>query len=267
MADLDPRISATPIDDKGTDGLVSIITPAYRAAALIGDTIQSAIAQTYLNWEMLIVDDCSPDNTADVVSEWSQRDSRVKLIRHERNGGPATARNTALSAANGRWIAFLDSDDIWLPEKLSMTLAHAQANSSPLTFTGFRRITFSADTVGRYIGVPRTVTYHQLLRNTVIATSTVLIDRSKVDRIVMKKTYYDDFACWLEILKPGRVAFGLNEDLLRYRVVQNSVSRNKKNSAAQVWKSYREIEKLSTPKSIWYFTNYAMNGLFKYRKF
>lgn len=255
------------MQDKSTDDLVSIITPAFRAAGLVGDTIQSVIAQTYPNWEMLIVDDCSPDNTAEVVSEWSARDGRVKLIRHEKNGGPATARNTAIAAARGRWVAFLDSDDLWLPEKLEKTLAHSNAHSSPLTFTGFRRMSFSGDTLGRYIGVPKSVTYRQLLRNTVIATSTVVVDRSQVERIVMKKTYYDDFACWLEILKPGRIAYGLDEDLMRYRIVQNSVSRNKRRSASHVWKNYRDVEKLSTPASLWYFTNYAINGFLKYRKF
>lgn len=253
--------------DNSADDLVSIITPAFRAAALVGDTIQSAIAQTYPNWEMLIVDDCSPDNTAETVLQWAERDSRVKLIRHEKNGGPAAARNTAIAAAGGRWIAFLDSDDLWLPEKLERTLAHAKAHSSPLTFTGFRRMSFDGGTVGRNIGVPATLTYRQLLRNTVIATSTVVVDRAQVERIVMKKTYYDDFACWLEILKPGRVAHGLDEDLMRYRIVHNSVSRNKRRSASHVWKNYRDVEKLSAPASLWYFANYAVNGFLKYRKF
>jgi len=247
--------------------LVSIVTPAFRAASIVGDTIRSVIEQTYPNWEMLVVDDCSPDDTRDVVRRWCGEDARVRLIEHERNGGPATARNTAIAVARGRWLAFLDSDDVWLPQKLEKTLDHAKATGSPLTFTGFRRMSFDASTIGRYIGVPEKVNYSQLLRNTVIATSTVVVDRSKVGPIVMKKTYYDDFACWLEILKRGNVAFGLNEDLMRYRVVENSVSRNKKKSAMKVWQSYREIEKLSLPIATWNFMHYALNGFMKYRRF
>lgn len=247
--------------------LVSIVTPAFRVEALVGDTIRSVIDQTYPHWEMLIVDDCSPDNTRAVVRDWCARDPRVKLIEHVTNGGPATARNTAIAAARGRWLAYLDSDDLWLPEKLERTIAYAKANEAPLTFTGFRRISADAQDVGRYIGVPKQVSYSQLLRNNVIATSTVMIDRSRVGAVVMKKTYYDDFACWLEILKPGRRAHGLDADLMRYRVVSNSVSRNKKKSAMKVWQSYREIEKLSLPVSAWNFMHYAVNGIMKYRQF
>jgi teichuronic acid biosynthesis glycosyltransferase TuaG len=250
-----------------TDTLVSIITPAYKSASTIGETIQSVVDQTYANWEMLIVDDCSPDDTKEVVIEWTRRDSRVRLIAHSQNGGPAEARNTAIRASTGRWLAFLDSDDTWITGKLERTLAHARSHQSPLTFTGFRRMSFDGKIKGRYIGVPETITYRQLLRNTVIATSTVLIDRSLVGDVVMKKTYYDDFSCWLDILRPGRIGHGLDEDLMNYRILQNSVSRNKRNSAIKVWKAYREIERLSIPASVWNFAGYAWNGYRKYSQF
>ncbi|HET8744127.1 MAG TPA: glycosyltransferase family 2 protein [Ramlibacter sp.] len=247
--------------------LVSIITPAYKAAAYVGDTIASALAQSYGEWEMLIADDCSPDDTRAVVAQWAERDPRVRLLAMTRNGGPAAARNAALAQAQGRWIAFLDSDDLWLPAKLERSLAHAQANGAALVFTGFRRISFDGSRTGDYIGVPRTLTYRQLLGNTAIATSTVLIDRAQCGEVWMKPVFYDDFACWLEILKRGFVAHGLDEDLMRYRVMPRSVSRNKKRSAQEVWKAYRQVEGLGPLTSAWHFTSYALHALRKYRQF
>lgn len=249
------------------DDLVSIITPAYRVEKIIKDTIDSVRAQTYKNWEMLIADDCSPDKTATVISNATKIDSRIRLIQCKENGGPASARNAALAEAGGRWIAFLDSDDLWLPEKLEESIRHATKNNSALTFTGFSRISYDGTKTGRYIPVPQVLTYHQLLGNTAIATSTVIIDRSLVGSFSMEKVYYDDFVCWLEILKKGFKAHGLNKDLMRYRVVAGSVSRNKRRSATEVWKVYRQVENLGLVNSVWHFLRYALNGLKKYRKF
>lgn len=247
--------------------LVSIITPAFRAASFIGETIKSVVAQTYPNWEMLIAEDCSPDNTREVIREWALAEPRVKLVVMEHNGGPALARNAALEQATGRWIAFLDSDDLWLPDKLERTIAHAHAYQAALVFTGFRRISTDGSATGRYVNVPRSMSYRQLLGNTAIATSTVLLDRNVVGEVRMKKTYYDDFDCWLQILKRGHLAFGLDEDLMRYRVMNQSVSRNKRRSALHVWRAYRDLEKLNLPLSLWHFSRYAVRGLLKYRQF
>ena len=247
--------------------LVSIITPAYKAAAYVGETIQSVIDQTYPNWEILITDDCSPDNTRKVVQAWCDRDDRVKLICQEKNGGPAAARNAALAAAQGRWIAFLDSDDIWLPEKLERQLKFHKETNAKISFTEFCRINADSKNTGRLIEVPDRLNYRQLLGNTAIVTSTVLVDSAKTGRFMMKKTYYDDFACWLELLKPGGYAVGLHEDLLRYRVLGGSVSRNKSRSAKEAWNTYRKIEGLDPLSSAWYFANYAIRAWLKYRKF
>lgn len=247
--------------------LVSIVTPAFCVESVIGATIKSVIAQTYTNWEMLIADDCSSDRTRDVVRQWEQVDPRVRLIALARNGGPATARNAALENAAGRWIAFLDSDDLWLPRKLERTIAHAQAHRSALTFTGFCRMTADGGAVGRYVSPPPSLSYRQLLGNTAIATSTVLLDRTVVGDVRMRNTYYDDFDCWLQILKRGQLAYGLDQDLMRYRIMSQSVSRNKRRSAAQVWRAYRDLEKLSLTASLWHFSQYAVRGFLKYRQF
>jgi teichuronic acid biosynthesis glycosyltransferase TuaG len=253
--------------DKFQNDLVSIITPAFRVASVINETIDAVIAQTYPHWEMLIADDCSPDETRAVVLERAKSDPRIKLVALAANGGPATARNAALEHATGRWIAFLDSDDVWLPEKLERSIAHAKKRKAGLVFTGFRRISADGRAIGRYVKVPDTLTYRQLLGNTAIATSTVVIDRQIAGDIRMRKTYYDDFDCWLQILKRGHDAAGLNEDLMRYRVMSQSVSRNKRHSALHVWRAYRNLERLNLPMSIWYFGRYAIRGMLKYRKF
>lgn len=247
--------------------LVSIITPAYKAVAVIAQTIASVQSQTYTDWELLIADDCSPDDTRDVIARHCARDSRIHMLALKKNGGPAAARNAALARARGRWIAFLDSDDLWLPHKLEHCIALAEREKAALVFTGFRRISADGTQTGRYIGVPRTIHYAQLLGNTVIATSTVLIDRSQTGDLQMQPVYYDDFVCWLDLLKRGLVARGLDEDLMRYRVAAQSVSRDKKNSALQVWKIYREIEKLGRVAAGWHFAQYALRGWIKYRRF
>lgn len=247
--------------------LVSIIVPAYRAARVIPATIESVLAQTWPHWEMLVADDCSPDDTREVVRAWSARDPRIQLIPLQRNGGPAAARNAALERARGRWIAFLDSDDLWLPTKLERSIAFAQQQQAALVYTGFRRISADGAQVGRYIAVPPRLGYRQLLGNTAIATSTVVIDRAQTGNIRMQSVYYDDFVCWLGIVKRGLTARGLDEDLMRYRVLQQSVSRNKKRSAQEVWKTYRSVEGLGLLPSAWYFANYAARALLKYRGF
>lgn len=247
--------------------LVSIITPAFNAAAYVESTIASVQAQSHAHWEMLIVDDCSSDNTVEIVERAAALDPRVRLIRQRQNGGPAAARNSALDAAKGRWIAFLDSDDLWLPQKLESQLAFQRSHSAKVTFTAFRRITADGRQTGHFINIPERVDYRQLLGNTAIATSTVVVDREISGEFRMKAMYYDDFGCWLDLLRGGDIAFGLQSDLMRYRVVSQSVSRNKKNSAYQVWRTYRTVEGLGSLRASWYFVNYAVNGYLKYRRF
>jgi teichuronic acid biosynthesis glycosyltransferase TuaG len=247
--------------------LVSIITPAYNAGRFIADAVATVRAQTHVNWELLIVDDCSSDDTVQRAQRAAASDSRVELIRQQRNSGPACARNAALSAARGRWIAFLDADDYWLPEKLERQLAFHQASGAKITFTEFRRVTEDGSAVGRHVRVPDRLSYHALLRNTAIATSAVLVDRNRTGSFRMKETYYDDYACWLELLRPGGCALGLHQDLMRYRVRRASVSRDKAHSARKVWHIYRQIEGLNLATSAWCFMHYAVRGLIKYRQF
>jgi teichuronic acid biosynthesis glycosyltransferase TuaG len=154
-----------------------------------------------------------------------------------------------------------------LPEKLEKQLEDIRARSLGLSYTGLRRINEDGTRVGYQIRVPRTTNYQKLLGNTVIVTSTVVLDRTKTGPVAMQETFYDDFVLWLSLLKKGIAAGGLDEDLLRYRVVKGSWSRNKGRSAAKVWHTYREIENLSWPQAASAFTRYAVNGAIKYARF
>jgi teichuronic acid biosynthesis glycosyltransferase TuaG len=247
--------------------LVSIITPSWNVERLIGETIESVQAQTLGDWELLIADDCSTDNTATVIESYAAHDSRVKLIRQPRNGGPALARQAAIEQAQGRFIAFLDSDDLWLPAKLERQIAFAREHRAALSFTAFRRINEDGSITGRLITVPDSLTYDQLLKNTSIATLTALVDRDIAGNIAMKNEGYDDFCLWLSILKPGHVGWGLNEDLARYRVRGVSVSSRPMRSAGWVWHIYRNVERLSLLKSAWCFAHWGARAWLKRRQF
>lgn len=248
------------------NNLVSIITPAYKAAGYVGETIKSVLNQDYMAWEMIIVDDCSSDNTLEVLQCWEEKDSRIKVISANENGGPAAARNIAIESAKGRWIAFLDSDDVWMAGKLSKQLVFHQEKDAVISYTRGRRFQEDVSNSGHLIAAPEEIRYAELLGNTAIITSTVLVDRNKSGDFKMKNAYYDDFVCWLDLLRSGGRAVGLQDDLLRYRVLPGSVSRNKLKSAKEVWKTYREIEKLGLVASIRHFCSYAFHGFLKYKK-
>jgi len=247
--------------------LVSIIMPAYNSEKFICSGIKSVLLQTYQDWELLIVNDCSQDNTSVIVQKYCHQDSRIKLFHNEKNSGPAMTRNNAINRANGRFIAFLDSDDIWLPQKLDKQVGAMLEKGSVFTYTGYHRISEDGMVTGRFISVPPHLNYSQLLRNTAILTSSVVLDTYAIGKIQMKNTYYDDYACWLEILKRGYLAHSIDADLVEYRVASLSVSRNKINSAKQVWNTYRSVERLGPIASAWCFAGYMLNAIQKYKKF
>lgn len=239
---------------------VSIITPAFNASRTIGQTMQSAQAQTFQNWEMIVVDDCSTDDTCSIVEGYAVSDRRIRLLRQTANGGPARARNAALKAAVGRFVAFLDSDDCWLPEKLERQLSFMAANDIALSYTLYRRFKDGRQDVGPLVKLPSTFTYKNLLKKTGIACLTVVVDMDRTGPIEFSAIRHEDYALWLKLLKRGFVAYGLMEDLARYRVSTASVSGNKLKSATWVWKIYRDAEKLSLPYASWCFVNYAWNA-------
>lgn len=243
--------------------LVSIVMPAYNAVKTIGQSIDSVQAQIFTDWELLVVDDCSSDETCSIVRGYTSIDNRINLIQQPTNAGPARARNVALRAARGRYIAFLDSDDCWPPQKLERQVNFMIERKSVLSYTLYRRFMADIKQPGPLVELPSSFTYTGLLKNTGIGCLTAMIDRELSGPIEFPLIRHEDYALWLSILKRGVVAHGLMEDLGRYRVSKSSISGNKFKSASWVWNIYRHVEKLNPLYAVWYFSHYAWNA---YRK-
>ena len=215
-------------EEKYIDDLVSIITPAYNAAAYIAETIESVLAQTYPNWEMLIVNDCSKDNTAEIVQSYAKKDKRIKLINLKQNSGAAVARNTAIQNAKGRYIAFLDSDDLWKKEKLQKQIQFMQKNGYAFTYTSYEHFKETKENVHNQVQVPKNLNYNQALKGNQIGCLTVMLDRKQIQNIHFTTQKHEDYILWLNILKQGITAYGMQESLALYRTGNNkSISGNK----------------------------------------
>lgn len=246
------------------DNLVSIIMPAYKTENFIAETIESVLNQTYPHWELLITDDCSPDNLKDVVEKYAAKDERIKYLRAPKNGGPAEARNLSLERAKGRYIAFLDSDDLWRSKKLEKQLNFMKDHNYSFTYTAYQRMKQSGSLYPFINTVPSQIDYSFLLKNTAISTLTVILDKKIIKDIKMTPGWgYDDYVLWLEILKSGISAHGLNENLASYRVMETSVSSNKQRALKWVWNIYLKKERLGFFKSLYCISNFASNAFFK----
>lgn len=246
------------------EGLVSIIMPSYNAARFIGESINSVLLQTYSNWELLIVDDCSKDNSVEVVRKFANIDKRVVLFSLEKNVGAAAARNVAIEHAQGQYIAFLDSDDVWDEYKLEKQLAFMKQYSYVFTFSNYYVMEENGKKTENIVKVPSSLSYHQYLRNTIIGCLTVIIDRQQTGDFKMpliKSSH--DMALWLLIMKRGFKAYGLKDVLAGYRLVSTSNTAKKWKATKDVWKVYREIEGLSVLYAAYCFCGYAINAVLK----
>ncbi|WP_168123462.1 glycosyltransferase family 2 protein [Paenibacillus sp. HB172176] len=245
--------------------MVSIITPAYNCEKYISKTIESVIRQTYIHWEMIIVNDQSTDSTENIILKYIKKDYRIKLINLEENSGAAVARNVALASAKGRFIAFLDSDDIWKREKLKAQLEYMINNNYGFTFTSYQYILDDNNSKERVFSVPNTLNYSQALKNTVIGCLTVVIDKNIVGdfRMPLVRKGQDNLT-WLMLLKEGNIAYGLNENLAKYRIVNGSLSRNKIHALKRQWSNYRKIIRLPLYQCIYYYFFYIINNIKKY---
>lgn len=244
--------------------LVSIITPSYNSSKFIKDCVASVFSQTYKNWEMIIVDDCSKDNSKEIISEHSTKDKRIKPIFLEKNVGAAEARNAAIRQSKGKYVAFLDSDDLWNPKKLEKQLSFMYENEIAFSYTNYQFMSENGEDLSNIISAPEKMTYDSYLKNTIIGCLTVIIDREKSGEFEMPNIRSShDMALWLLIMKRGFSAYGLDENLARYRIVSTSNTASKWYAAKDVWKVYRQVEKLSFIYSTWCFVWYAFNALKK----
>lgn len=241
---------------------VSVITPVYNAEEFLKETIDSVLNQTYTSFEYLLIDDCSTDSSAEIIKKNSKRDSRVKYIKLAENSGAAVARNTGLEKANGRFIAFIDSDDKWYPGKLEKQLSFMINDRKAFTYTKYERISEDEGEVFGTPDFPKRLDYTGLLKNTAIACSTVVIDRQVIGDFRMPLVRKgQDTATWLEILREHDYAYLVDEVLNQYRAREGSLSSNKLDALKRTWNTYRNIEKLPLHKAIYYFTFYVWNAV------
>lgn len=245
---------------------VSIITPAYNASRFIAQTIDSVIAQTHPDWEMLIVDDGSKDNTAEIIEEYASKEPRIKLIKQQ-NAGSAAARNNALRNASGKYICFLDADDLWDPNFLESQIKFMAQKNAQLVYASYRRMNEENQEILKPFIVPDMVDYKGLLKTCSISCLTAMYDRETLDDNFFNeqlKSMRDDFVFWLQILKKTPFAFGNKAVLASYRVFASSTTGNKKKVIKPQFNVYYKVEKLGLVKSVYYLINWALNGLKKY---
>ncbi len=234
--------------------LISIVMPVYNASAWLEETVESVQKQTYENWELIAVDDCSPDESFRMLERMAQKDARIRPIRREENGGAARTRNTGMDAARGQYLAFLDSDDLWDAKKLEKELAFLKERQAAFAFTAYEFGDENGRGNGRIVHVPPTLDYRHALSRTIIFTTTVMFDLQRIDRelIRMPDVKSEDTATWWKILRSGYTAHGLNENLAIYRRPKGSLSSNKMEAVRRIWNLYRNQEKLSVPVSAWH---------------
>ena len=247
-------------------GLISVVIPAYNAEKTIEKAIQSAIAQSYSDIEVIIVDDCSQDGTVKIVNAYAKKDSRIKVFQNQTNRGAAFSRNRGVKEARGEWIAFLDSDDKWDLLKLEKQSDILKKNPScPLCFTGSAFENKRGTRCSYMLSVPKQMNYHDLLKQNLISCSSVLVKKEALMEFPMQSDpmIHEDLATWLKILKGGSEAVGVDEPLLIYRISSQSKSGNKLRAARMQWKTYQVVG-IGYLKSIRYFLIYAWRNIKKY---
>ncbi len=243
--------------------LVSIITPVYNCEEYIDKTIESVLSQTYENWEMIIVDDCSTDNTKAVLQKYLN-DPRIKYVLLEENSGAAVARTKAMELAEGEFMAFLDSDDIWYPQKLQVQLEFMKNNNILFSCTAYEQIDQEGRLLGRVIKSPEKTDYDRLLLDCPVGNSTVMYNVCKLGKFkVPNIRKRNDDALWLTMLKKEKYIYSLNMVLAQYRIRENSISSGKLSLVKYHWKLYREIEHLSVLRSVFHICFWGFLKVFK----
>lgn len=245
--------------------LISIIVPVYNAERFIVETMDCVLTQTYPYWELLLVEDASSDGTVRVIEQYiaEKQEKRICLLRQPANMGAAKARNRGLEEAKGRYIAYLDADDLWEPEKLERELAFIREKGAAFAYTGYEFADEYGKGTGKIVRVPETLTYKQALSNTTIFTTTVMFDTEKIDRrlLEMPSIKSEDTALWWKVLRNGYVAYGLDENLAKYRRPGKSLSSNKLEALRRIWQLYRKAEGMSIPSSVWHFCFWAVRAV------
>lgn len=247
---------------------VSIITPLYNGERFVAQTIESVLAQTYPDWEMLIVNDGSTDNGPKIVEAYAAKDPRIQLFSQE-NAGSAAARNNAIRRATGRYIALLDADDLWEPWFLAQQLKLMEEKKCLLVYGAHKRINENNEEVLQPFIPPEKVTYKDLLGTCSITCLTGLYDTIPYGKVYLHEEFRslrDDYIYWLEILRKCGVAYGNQGVVGSYRIMNSSLTAKKYKMIRPQYRVYREVEKLGVIKSLYYLASWALNGIIKYWK-
>lgn len=250
------------------ENLVSIITPMYNGRRYIAETLDSVLAQSYANWEQIVVDDGSKDDSAAIVESYASRDSRIRLIRKP-NGGSASARNKALELSKGRYVVFLDSDDLWDPDFLERQLAFIRTHDAPIVFASYRMIDSDGNGILEDFIVPPRVSYRDVLISCPLSCLTSMIDVEKTGSFsfdVRLGSVRDDLVMWLSLLKRVGVALGNPDVLASYRIHSASVTGSKWKMIKPQFRVYYRFEGLGVIRSLYYTFRWGLRGLLKYRK-
>lgn len=243
--------------------LVSIITPVYNASRWLPETLASVRAQTFSDWEQILVDDGSTDNSREIAEEAARTDARFRLLRTPHNGGPSAARNYGLDAARGRFIAFLDADDLWLPEKLARCIEWMTTHNHGFIYHDYRHISHDGFRMGRLVNGPPELTMRTLHTSRGTGCLTIVIDRELVPELRFPQIaphHAEDFCLWTMLLRRGHIGHRLPVDLARYRLSPKSRSSNKLESAANAWYLYRHFSQLPWFTAISWWLQYAWNA-------
>lgn len=247
------------------NSLISIVVPVYNAEKFIKSTIESVLRQTYKNWELIFVDDCSKDNSYEIIKAFLVSDNRIKYIKNKANLGPAITRNNGTKIAEGRFLCYLDADDAWDEKKLEKQINFMIEKNCTFSFTGYEFADKDLNPTGKKVFVPSTITYKQALKNTTIWTTTVMLDLEKISKenIYMPDVKSEDTASWWNILKIVDVGYGLNEILAYYRRTDTSLSANKFEAIKRIWNLYRNVEHLNIFYSFYNFCFYAVRAVLR----
>ena len=252
--------------DSKTNNTVSIIMPAYNCQKYIAESIESVKKQTYQEWELLIVDDCSTDNTCRIVRTYAEDDDRIRLYNQSDNLGAGAARNRGLFESTGRYVAYLDADDIWYPDKLSKQIEFMDSKNAGFSCTSYEVIGDEGNLLNKKVHMLPKVDYVGFLTNNLLQTVGIMVDTTIVSKeclVMPNLRRRQDAATWLQILKEGHACYGIDEVLAQYRRSEKSLSSNKYRSVTGVWNLYKDIEKLSLPFSCYCFVRYAALAIWK----
>lgn len=240
------------------DDLVSVIMPSYNSENFISQSINSVKQQTYTNWELLITDDCSTDNTLIIIKSFQSKDSRIKIFKLKNNSGAAIARNNSIKNSNGRYIAFLDSDDLWVNNKLELQIDFMKKGQYALTYTGYEKFKSNGVFISNIYSKNK-LSYNDMLKNNYIGCLTAIYDSKILGKIQMPNIRRrQDYALWLKILKQIKYAYGLNMILSKYRVLENSLSNGSLTNLKYTFYLYKNVEKFNFIASFFLLSQYLI---------